>query len=138
MSFDVFLQAFENGRPAGIPRERVRGAFGAAVAAGSTPDTWTLLYDRENSCDVRIGAGGTANLVQELSIHRPCGDARLWDSLASILALGNVVLYFPGCRVPLVATQGTSRHLPADLVESLGDPAVVSTGAEILDAIRAV
>jgi len=70
-------------------------------------------------------------------VHRPCGDHRLWDSLASILALGDVVLFFPGAQALLVAHSGVAQHLPPDMFEAFGQPVVVTSGNEILHAIQA-
>jgi len=59
------------------------------------------------------------------------GMQRLWDALASVLALGDVVLYFPGGRPRLVARGSVTQHLPPSMVEALGQPVVVTTGREI-------
>jgi hypothetical protein len=136
MSFDVYLQVFDNGEPAGIPRNSVRDAFREAIVTDCSPDTWNVQYDSQNSCDVYLSADG-ATLVQGLSINRPCGDLRLWDALASILELGYVVLYFPGCKAPVIANLNVRQHLPEDMIEALGDPIVVGSGAEILREIQA-
>jgi hypothetical protein len=137
MSFDVYLQVFDKGEAAGIPRDSVRHAFGAAFVTEPAPDRWKVLYDAQNSCDVYLSADANPNLLKGLSINRPCGDSRLWDSLASILALGNVVLYFPGCRAPVVSNLNATQHLPHDMIEALGNPVVVGTGAELLREIQA-
>ena len=135
MSFDVYLQAFHEGAAGGIPRHRVREAFGA-YAQEAQPNYWRLRYDEINSCDIDLS--GDPATVESLAVHRPCADARLWDSLASILALGNVVLYFPGCRAPMIACSEVVPHLPADMIEAMGRPIVVTTGADVLNEVRAV
>jgi hypothetical protein len=77
-------------------------------------------------------------MLRGLSINRPCADLRLWDALASILALGNVVLYFPGCKAPLIANLNARQHVPLDMIEALGEPIIAASGAEILREIQAV
>jgi hypothetical protein len=137
MSFDVYIQCFDKGQPAGISRARVRDAFGTAVTESAT-ERWKVSYDARNSCDVYLSLDAGAGVLRGLSINRPCGDLRLWDALASVLTLGNVVLYFQGCKSPLVANLNVRRHLPHDMIEALGEPIIAGSGAEILREIPAV
>ncbi len=136
MSFDVFLQVFEKGESAGIRRDSVRYAFGAGFVTESSPARWRVQYDARNSSDVYLSLDG-ATLVRGLSINRPCGDLRLWNALAAILALGNVVLFFPGCKAPIIANRDSKQHLPPDMIEAFGEPMILRSGAEILRAIQA-
>jgi hypothetical protein len=137
MSFDIYLQVFDKGEFAGISRDRVRDALGANFIAESAADRWKVQYDAKNHCDVYLSLDGGGAMLQGLSINRPCGDLRLWDALAAILALGNVVLYFPGCKAPLVANSDARQHLPVDMIAALGEPVIVRSGAEILREIEA-
>jgi hypothetical protein len=101
------------------------------------PDFWKIRYDRRNSCDLFLTAHEPdASMVRGFTVHRPCEDRRLWDALASVLALGAVILYFPGCRAPLVRRKDVVRHLPADLIEGLGKPVVVTNGKDIHHEIQ--
>ena len=137
MSFEVYVQCFKNGEPAGGPRDLVRAVFGEFLTETET-SYWTLRYDATNSCDIAVDAlHDDESLVHHLCVHRPCGDMRLWDALAAILKLGTVVLYFPGDGPPLVAASSVAEHLPADLLEPLGTPACAATGDEILRHIDA-
>jgi hypothetical protein len=136
MSFDVYLQSFHRGDFAGVPRQRVRDAFGTHLTEAE-PDYWQLRYDEANTCDIDLTPHDTdQSMVLGFTIHRPCADKRLWNALASILTLGDVVLYFPGGRAPLVASSRVTEHLPPDMVEALGQPVVVTTGREIQHAIE--
>ena len=137
MSFDVYVQSFQNGELEGIPRERVRVAFGAYLTE-TEPDFWQLRYDEANSCDVSLTVHATEpSVVRGFTVHGPCADQRLWDALASILTLGDIVLYFPGGRAPLVARSSVTEQLPPDMVEALGQPVVVTSGREIQHEIHA-
>jgi hypothetical protein len=135
MSFDVYLQSFHRGESAGIPRHRVRYAFGGHVTEVE-PDYWHLRYDDTNSCDLDLTAHDDPSMVCGFTVHRPCADQRLWDALASVLTLGDIVLYFPGGRAPLVARSSATEHLPPDMVEALGQPVVVTSGREIQHEIE--
>jgi hypothetical protein len=136
MSFDVFVQSFENGEFAGLPRERVREIFGNHLVE-TEPNFWRLQYDEANTCGLYLAShGADTSMVAGFTVNRPCGDERLWNALASILTLGNVVLYFPGGRAPLVARGGAAQHLPPEMLNSLGQPKVVTSGREIQHEIQ--
>jgi hypothetical protein len=136
MSFDVFVQTFRNGKFHGISRQQVRDAFGAHLVEPE-PNFWQLRYDDANSCDLYLNAHDSdTSLVHGFTVNRPCGDHRLWDSLASILTLDNVVLYFPGGRAPLVAHSSVAPHLPPEMIEALGEPIAITSGKEILNEIE--
>src|SRR5690606_20507246 len=114
MSFDVYVQSFRNGDFSGIPRDPIRSLFGEYLTE-TKPHFWELRYDDKDSCDLELTPhDADAALVQGCSVHRPCTDPRLWDAVASILALGDIVLYFPGGRAPLVARGSVVQHLPPD------------------------
>lgn len=131
------MDSFENGEVAGIPRQLLRAAFGPHLAENE-PELWRLRYDDINSCVVYLTADpNDPGMITGFMVHRPCVDQRLWDALATVLALGNVVLYFPGGRASLVGRGSVTGHLPPDLVESLGQPVVVTSGREIQDEIDA-
>ena len=136
MSFGIFLQSFHRGASAGIPRQQVRDVFGAPLVE-TEPDYWQLRYDDANSCDLYLTAHSDPSMVRGFSVHRPCADPRLWDGLAGILALGDIVLYFPGGKAPLVGRSTVTQHLPPDMIELLGCPVVVTSGREIRHEIDA-
>jgi hypothetical protein len=46
-------------------------------------------------------------------------------------------LYFPGCSGPLLLNTGIAAHLPPDMLASLGEPIIISNGADILARVRA-
>jgi hypothetical protein len=136
MSFELFMQCFDHGEPAGLPREAIRTLF-PVVAAESEPDCWIVRYDDENSCDISVTPlTADETLMESLCVNRPCADERLWDALLSVMRLGAVVLYFPGDAPPLVASEAAGEHLPADMVEAMGPPCVVSSIEEILEIIK--
>jgi hypothetical protein len=137
MSFEIFVQTFQKGEFDGFPRQGIRDAFGTYLSELES-DFWRLRYDDANSCDLYLNAHhSNANLVHGFMLSKPCGDLRLWDALAFILSLGNIVLYFPGGQAPLVADISIAPHLPQDMIEALGQPIVVTSGNEILHEIQA-
>jgi len=136
MSFDVYLQCHDAGQPAGILRAAVRRLF-PVVDAESELDYWQLRYDDLNSCKMSVNAlPSSLELLHSISVNRPCGDMRFFESVLAVMRLGNVVFYFPGCPAPLVAGDPVGAHLPPDMIEALGQPICVQSAAEIVEIIK--
>ncbi|MGB7539993.1 MAG: hypothetical protein WBM17_15740 [Anaerolineales bacterium] len=136
MSFDIFVQCFRNGEPAGLPWQALLLLF-PVQAAESTPEFWRIRYDDRNSCDIHLSTlPKNEAFIESLCVHRPCGDKRLWRALFTILRMGNVVLYFPGNSPPLVADAAATAHLPPGMIESLGRPVCIHSAREIRSVVE--
>src|SRR5713101_7523405 len=136
MSFDVYIQCHEAGKPAGIPRAIIRRLF-PVVEAESERDCWRVRYTDLHACTIYVGTlQSDVEMVHWICLDRPCGIMQFWDSVFEVMQLGNVVLYFPGCASPLIALESVGPHLPADMVESLGQPVCVQSGKEIVEIIE--
>ena len=133
MSFDLYVQAFEDGKPSGIPQEFVRQVFGSHLTEVEA-DFWTLTFNQNDACSVfpTIHDDST-DLVHGLSIGNPCDNPVLWQCLASLLSFGNTILYFPGGPGPLALDARVASHVP----ESLGKPILVSVGQDIRQIVLA-
>jgi hypothetical protein len=136
LSFDIFVQCFRNGEPAGLPWHALILLF-PVQAAESTPDFWHVRYDNLNSCDIHVSTlPKNEAFIESLCVHRPCSHERLWQALFTLLKMGNCVLYFPGNSPPLVADEAAVAHLPPGMIESLGRPVCVHSAQEIRSAIE--
>ena len=134
MSFEVFMQCFRGGQARGTSAATVRDVF-SNFADDSEPNYWHLWYDNENGCRVRVTQ--REDEIQALTVHRPCADARLWDSIFRVLQLGPWVLYFPAPNPPLLmADPEHAKQLPDGMLEALGPVRQVRSGIEILEIIR--
>ena len=132
MSSEAFVYFLRDGEPSTVSSQRVREAFGAFLTEGGGYD-WHLHYDDENNCDVMLKVDDAdPNLIQNLTMIRPCADVRLWDALASVLHLGHAALFFSSGPPLLIADAKTAQHLPEGMTESLGKPKRIRTGADIL------
>ncbi len=131
------MQCFTEGERDGIPAAELQRAFGSQLQVAEG-DWWKVVYDEQNWCDILVGfLPPDQKWVHSLSVQRPCGHQRLWEALLAILNLGNVVLYFPAKKPPLlVADPLVAEHLPKDMVESMGPVTRVSRIQDILDEIR--
>jgi hypothetical protein len=131
MSFDIFLSCFHLGNLAAFPRSIVEKAF--SVDADETKSTcWTVNYPD--------GGSGFDYIDEEVEItnfavNRPPISPAFWEAMLDILRQTPSVLYWPGDGC-VVADAAVIEQLPPDLIESLGTPTVVSTGAEILACIQ--
>jgi hypothetical protein len=136
VSFEVFVQCFDSGEPAGLDRAEVRQLFPVAEDE-SEPNYWLVRYDALNSCHIRVGVlPSDPGRVDFLNVHRPCEAPALWAALLAVLRMGTVILYWPGLHPPLAATKCVAAHLPRDLLALLGRPEVVSSVEEIVEAVR--
>lgn len=133
----MFVQYFERGSFASVPRYHVQLTFGEYLAFRE-PNYWHLHYDDLNFCNIGVtSVQSDESFIHCLAVHRPCADARLWDALFSVLRLGNAILYLPDCKSPLVADSAVTEHLPPSMVSSLGQPVCVCSGTEIMQNIEA-
>ncbi|HKT06732.1 MAG TPA: hypothetical protein VJR24_02460 [Gemmatimonadaceae bacterium] len=136
MGFEVFVQCLERDGPTGIPRSAVRSLF-PVDERQSERDYWAVTYDDVNSCHIGVSPlASDPTLLESLCVYRPCGDPRLWEALLTVLRLGPAVLFFPGNAPPLVASPAVAEQVPADMVEGMGRPRVVSSGGEIVEIMK--
>jgi hypothetical protein len=139
MSFELFLCCYQDGKPSGIDESRLRAAFGDALISENTEFRyWHLEYGSEiNSCDVYITRlENDSSQVTGLTVSRPVAEEGLWQSLFRIMQLGNVILFFPGGRSPLIANERAIRHFPDEMLEALGAPEIIESSHNIVAAIE--
>jgi hypothetical protein len=96
MGFEVFVRCLDDDYSLAMPRAAVRALF-PIVEEESEPDRWSVRYDSKNSCDISVTTHPSNDgRLTFLTVDRPCGDVRLWESLFAILKMGKVAIYFPG------------------------------------------
>jgi hypothetical protein len=130
MSFDIFLDAYYRRMPTSFPRKIVEEIF-APMIAGRDDRGWDLDPIGRVYIDDTAEIGG-------FSVNRPPETPAFWDAMLTVLRRTPSVLYWPGRRggCACVADPDVIRNMPADMVESLGEPLVVTSGAAIREAIR--
>jgi hypothetical protein len=123
VSFDVFLQGFQNGDGApGRPRE-ADDALRPYVRVDSAGHTKLITEDGEAEV---YGVG-----TDELMLTHISG-RRLWDVIVDVARAGDWAI-LPGDCPTCVPTADMIAHLPDELRE---DAVVVASGADVLDVIR--
>jgi len=135
MSFDIYLQVFQDGKANGIGLEVLRDAVGKYVIE-MDEDYWQVQYGLEESSDIFLQPmPGNPSSIHTISIHRPCRDLRLWESLWRLLGIAGTVLYYPSCAAPLARDPMAGMSMPDEMRESLGDPLIVSSATELFHSI---
>lgn len=136
MSVEVHLQRFERGEPSS-ECEAIILAMLSHVASDNESGCWHIAYDDLNNCDVYVSRDkADPSRVTGLTISRPCGDGRLWDSIYAILSSGPWVMYYPASGPSLIVTD--ERHcdqLPVEMLEAVGPPRVVRSGTDIIGLV---
>jgi hypothetical protein len=74
-------------------------------------------------------------MLKSLCVERPCGDARLWDALISVVKMGSVAMFWPG-GPPVVADEGVASNLPKEMTNVLGAARPVHFAEDILRLLR--
>ncbi|HWE93695.1 MAG TPA: hypothetical protein VG269_06940 [Tepidisphaeraceae bacterium] len=133
MGFEVFLQSYADEKATGISRSAMLAAFGVWLSEESAT-LWRINYGSGNDCYVYVNED--ADGVTGAMVSRPVADGRLWDALFNIMELGNIVVFWPGGKAPLVANASVIPHLPKGIVESLGTPFCIQSGRDILGRIK--
>jgi hypothetical protein len=137
MSFDLYFQIFRDGKAAGIPLEVVRDAFGK-YAVELDEDFWQVQYSVDASSDIFLQTlPEDISLIHTLSIHRPCSDIRLWESVWLLLELPGTIFYYPGCVAPMARDPQAGINMPDEMRESLGDPVIAASALEVFQSIEA-
>jgi hypothetical protein len=136
MGIEAFLWRYENGEIAAMDVSRIREAL-RPFTRDFHPETGVLRveFDREiDSCDFYLGVhAAETGRTEGLMISRPITDARLWQCVLEIMRMGNIILFFSDDSTPLHATENAPAHFPADLLDSLGAPKLVTSPHEIVD-----
>lgn len=133
MSFDIFLNCFDNGQPSTFSRKIVEDAFASFVTTRE-PDRWVLsdsLADVWIDDDPEIGG---------LGVSRPPGDENhpFWRGLLEVMRQTPTVLFWPASGKPaaLVAQASVITHMPPDMIEALGTPPVIDDPSRFWEYIH--
>ncbi len=128
MSHAYFLQAHLNREPQNIPTINILEIFrDYIVEKGET--YIDLEFDEGNSCTIYLDTDEPNN--SGFMVSRPCS-GRLWECLYEVMLLGNFVFFEPGGLSMIIVNPEVERHLPTNMIESLGKPVVVQNRESFL------
>lgn len=131
MSFELFLQQFQNSHAVNFSDELVQNLF-LKYCVGKSWDNFILVYPDGSRSELgvvkdRPSAG--------LSVSRPPASLEFWRAVLSLLQQTPSCLYWPGGG-PVIAQASVRDHLPPSMIKSLGEPLLVSTPEQIVEAVR--
>lgn len=133
MSFDIFLQRFENGEVGTFKRAVVEEIFGPYAVDGAPKGIMRVEYADRGGADVYID--DEEDLKGLMFNH--CGGYTFFDALYQLTDRIKGVVYWPGIGPSSAITDAAvMQHLPADFLEACGPPALVHDRSGITDAIR--
>lgn len=138
MSMDYWLQAFDNGEEGFFPLSVVENAFGSAIVSNNHNGYLTLEYPSDpqflNCLELQVSVLRTEKgLMTEgfAFVHAP-GHEAFWKSLVDILRVTPTALFWADTQDALViGQQETRQHLPSDMIESLGEPRLITSIQEL-------
>lgn len=164
MSFDIFFNSYERGQPHSFPLSAAESAFQAAIVSrehtGSgllwqleypvlhSPDVPPVvqLHGREYPVVVRDCADvyltveiatDAQPMTDRFMVNRPAGHQDFYAALLRLLQTTHSALFWPGNNSLVVGQLESIGHLPEGMVETLGEPFLVSEPQQIIDRIRA-
>lgn len=130
MSFDLFVGCFEQGDIASFPAELVISAF-APFTLVVEPGGLILGFDDSGTPCTYVHLDMAATQISDFSVNRPVDEPALYEALLAILRSAPVALYMAGECPPLIGRAETARHLPPDMIETLGEPVLLQRAEEI-------
>jgi hypothetical protein len=133
MSLDLFIQKFERGVSNTFSKTQIKKSLGKNIVS-ELPESWEVRFSADDGGTFYTGSD---ELIESLNINRPLIGIKLFEFLSVLLHSGNYVLFSPGLRNPLVGSLDVITHIPEDMISSLGQPLVVTSGKDIKKALIA-
>lgn len=130
MSYEYFLQAHLHEDLQQIPTADILSIFEDFIV--SREENYIQLeFEEGNSCGVYIDTMDP--FVSGFSVDRPCYSKQLGECLYKVMLLGNFVFFEPDGKGPIIVSPATEAHLPADMIETLGNPAIAESKESFLE-----
>ncbi|AOR64707.1 hypothetical protein [Pectobacterium wasabiae] len=152
MSWDIFLQAHEDGGVGYFPLSIFFESFGTAITYSKiegngccivleyhNPDAekYNIVPISSAEIDIEIELIDNIQMLSAFSVNRPPGHDDFWQGLCNILKVTSSALFWGGDGNCLaVGREETIKHLPESMIEALGAPTVVSNYQDIFRMIR--
>lgn len=135
MSFDIFLVCVDHGNVATFPSSTIKDAF-APFVESRNKSSWKLA-----DCLADVWIGEDEAETDGFMVSRPPGseDHPFWAALLDIMGKTRTVLYWMSDGPKphaVVADEAVIAHMPPDMIEALGTPALVRSPAEFLERIN--
>jgi hypothetical protein len=137
MSFEVYLNCIQNGDKGFFPTALVEAAFDPFISSREG-ECWVVIYPDSPSTldqtDLHLTLkDGDRSSCSGLMVSRPTSNPRLYEGLMHILQVTDSILFCIGDCPPLVGRADAIPHIASEIRETLGDPVIVRSGAEIVE-----
>lgn len=127
MSFEIYIDTFENEQSRRIPASEVAERFSSVIDREHL-GYWKLTF-QEGPSYAEI-AVPRESMIQGFVVHNPPPYLEFWKVIAGFLKDLNCVLYWPGGGA-VIARLEVLAELPKDMVETLGIPWVTTDPEQI-------
>ena len=137
MGFDIFLIAGQ-GEENHFDRAIVERAF-ESFANNRSSGWWDFHMADGKSCSGELSIDQTAK-VDGFAVHRPPDLPWFWDAIFDVLRQTRTFLVWPAPGPGpdyCVANEGWKAYIDHEMVEDMGEPALVRSGAEIPAVLEA-
>jgi hypothetical protein len=135
LSLDIFLSALTDDEAALFDRAIVVRAF-KAIAVNQIGGHWNLRTPKGEMTSATISVADQPR-ISHFSANRPPGYGyfpEFWNAMFDVLQQTRTVLFWPaGGPKPhcCLANPDVIPHVPESLIEAIGEPALVTSGAQI-------
>jgi hypothetical protein len=133
VSLDIFISTLTHDDIEKFERAVVERAF-RAIAVDQSGNYWNLQTPRQEKMSVTISVDEEES-ISAFSANRPPeyrSFPEFWNAMFEVLRETYTVLFWPACEsVPHCCVANPKMHVSRDVVAALGEPAFVSSGAEI-------
>jgi hypothetical protein len=130
MSYEYYLQAHLKEEAQQIPTAHILSVFEDFITARGE-NYIRVEFEEGNSCDIFIDPNEP--FEDGFMISRPCQSKQLGKCIYQVMLLGNFVFYEPDGKGAIIVNPATEYHLPADMIEALGKPALAESEDDFLE-----
>ncbi|HEX6429004.1 MAG TPA: hypothetical protein VF008_15010 [Niastella sp.] len=130
MSYEYFLQAHLDQKSQEISTEKILLIFKDHIKE-KDESYIDLQFEEGNACTIFIDTKEPT--VSHLMVSRPCDSMQLSECLYQVMLLGNFVFFEPDGKHLIILNPDTEKHLPADMIETLGKPAIAENKNAFLE-----
>jgi len=134
LSYDIFVQGFQDGKAVSVTAPRVWELLEAAWE--QPPDRLHHALVRRGDAEADLYAGPAGQPIDSLMFSRLVGGAAIFDLIVDVAQAGNMVI-LPTDAPPCLVDEAQRGDLPADLLEESGAPVLVAGGDELLAVTEA-
>jgi hypothetical protein len=137
MSLDIFISAMTDDEAGKFDRALVERAF-QSIAVDQNGDYWNLQTRQREMTSVTISVAKEPQ-ISHFSANRPPdyhSFPEFWDAMFDVLRQTHTLLFWPADGpIPHCCLANPDMLVSAEVINALGEPAFVTSGAEMEAAV---